>query len=421
MSKFPIRKHCSDCSIEYEVVSGSNWCKKCKNKLTIEFDMALTISNIVYSNGNATGNMNDTYYTTLCYCCYDSLYESIIYKSLDASNCNTLSCHKGKKYDVCSFKINYYNYAEKINNLCILESIYQEELSKEKIYMKCNLINKTEITFMLTNKIDKTEIKYYEEIELKDKFILRCTAEGKPFNKNSYLPSSGVNILKVDKIYMIKPIYLWRQLLKVDVDTNELNTRINLITDEIYKTSKLFNKAEIFNKYLNYIITKNKINEKMILKLSNKVNILKKNRINIELNANNLKETKKTIETIELTNNQIKETIENNEKKTLELNMNNLEETKKIIKIIKLNNNQTKETIENNEKKTLELSIKNLEEINKLNEKVLELSYVNDNNLVELRKDINIKKNNENINYQNIILKYIIFLLILYILVNKTK
>ena len=36
-----IRKYCEKCLIEYRIVSTSNECNKCKNKLTIEFDICI--------------------------------------------------------------------------------------------------------------------------------------------------------------------------------------------------------------------------------------------------------------------------------------------------------------------------------------------------------------------------------------------
>ena len=206
MSNFPIRKYCQECLKDYRIVSTANECKICKNKLTIEFDVTVHTRNLFE---------------------YDKYTDYIfIHFGHDIIPGNT------------PLRIKEYNYKEILNNIEILENIYQEILNKENIYLKCVMDDDKMIRIILTNSISKLEKKYYVE---------RRTANSSPI---ILLIHNNKAILQLSKIWIMTPNGVNNLLLLKD-DFEKINKRIDLTMDDFVKINDVIH--EQFTKLTQYM------------------------------------------------------------------------------------------------------------------------------------------------------------------------
>jgi hypothetical protein len=259
MSSFPIRKYCKKCSIDYRVVSTANDCKSCKSKLIVEFDVVIPYKFSVSQYSEAKlGNIENILYTEYCL-----LYNFMKNRAVVGNN---LGQFNNIEYFIKVEKriaIKPYNFNEKVNNIQILESIYQEILDKEVMYLKCNINNDGIINFILTNNVDDIEKKDYEDINFECKEFLNCK-----------INNNNMTILKLNKVVILKPNNIGKLLYKdkfgeITILRERVSGMSNIIENKTEEIKQLVERCKNNTEGIKQLMKICENNKKEILDLTN--------------------------------------------------------------------------------------------------------------------------------------------------------
>ena len=265
MSTFPIRKYCKKCSMGYRIVSTSNECKFCKNKLTVEFDVVIPykISISQYSDVKS-GNIENILYTEYCL-----VYNFLKNQGIIGNNINQFTDINIGYFIKVEKRITIkpYNFNEKVNNIHLLESIYQEILDKEIMYLKCDINNDGVIHFILTNDVDDTEREGYEDIDFECKEFLNCK-----------INNNNMTILKLNKIVIMKPNNINKLLCKdkcreIAILREKVLGMSNIIENNTEEIKQLTERCENNIEEIKQLMEICENNKKEMLELTNNENI----------------------------------------------------------------------------------------------------------------------------------------------------